>query len=192
MSLINLVDNSLTDKNTHHSYLETYDKLFSSKKLSAQKVMEIGIAHGGSIKLWRDYFINAEIYGLDIMTKDTIKNLHVVLSNLFELDRVQLFTGIDAYNSNFYNMFLEKNIKFDIIVDDGPHTIESLKIFIKNYSKMLSENGILVIEDVQSIDWYSILKEELPEDLQRNLKLYDLRNIKNKYDDILIVLEKED
>ena len=190
MSLINLVDNTLTDKNTYHSYLETYDQLFSSKKLSARRVMEIGIAHGGSIKLWRDYFENAEIYGLDIMTKETIKNLNVVLNNLFELDRVKLFTGVDAYNSNFYNIFLEENIKFDIIVDDGPHTIESLKVFLKNYSKMLSENGIIVIEDVQSIGWFSILQKELPEELQSKLKLYDLRYVKNKYDDILIVLEK--
>jgi hypothetical protein len=32
MSLVELVDNNYTDKNTVHSYLATYEKLFSKKK----------------------------------------------------------------------------------------------------------------------------------------------------------------
>ena len=28
--------------------------------------MEIGVYHGNSLKVWKDYFPNAEIYGIDI------------------------------------------------------------------------------------------------------------------------------
>jgi hypothetical protein len=35
MSLIDLVDNSRTDKNTTHSYLDLYEKLLFSKKETA-------------------------------------------------------------------------------------------------------------------------------------------------------------
>jgi len=35
--LIDLIDNTKTDKNTCHSYIETYEELFSQKKFSCQK-----------------------------------------------------------------------------------------------------------------------------------------------------------
>ena len=74
MSLEQIVDNTRTDKNTTHSYLPLYESLFKNKKETAQNILEIGIQNGGSIKLWRDYFINATIYGLDIIHIDPIPN----------------------------------------------------------------------------------------------------------------------
>jgi len=53
--LIELVYNSRTDKNTTHSYLELYYDLFVSKKESSKNVLDVGIYHGGSIKLWKDF-----------------------------------------------------------------------------------------------------------------------------------------
>ena len=67
MSLEQIVDNTRTDKNTTHSYLPLDESLFKNKRETAQNILEIGIQNGGSIKLWRDYFINATIYGLDII-----------------------------------------------------------------------------------------------------------------------------
>jgi len=66
MSLVDIVDNSRTDKNTVHSYLPLYESLLCSKKETATNVLEIGICHGGSIKLWGDYFSKATVYGVDI------------------------------------------------------------------------------------------------------------------------------
>ena len=73
MSLIDLVDNHLTDKNTNHSYLNLYEQLLCNKKYTAKNILEIGICTGGSIKLWKDYFVNAEnVYGLDNKDEDTL------------------------------------------------------------------------------------------------------------------------
>ena len=66
--LIDLIDNKRTDKNTVHSYLDLYERLFYKKRSSALNILEIGIKDGGSIKLWRDYFSNAHIYGLDCVS----------------------------------------------------------------------------------------------------------------------------
>jgi len=190
MSLINLVDNSLTDKNTTHSYLPLYEQLLSSKKESAKNVLEVGIGdfgekNGGSIKLWRDYFTSATIYGLDIIPYDRI------IEELINDSRVILYTNTDAYNENFFkNHFLSKNIKFDFMLDDGPHTIESMIQFIKLYSQVMTDDGILIIEDVQDISWLEILANEVPENLKKYIKAYDLRNIKNRYDDIVFTIDK--
>ena len=60
--LTNIVDNSRTDKNTVHSYLQLYQKLLIEKKDTATNVLEVGIYNRGSIKLWSDFFTNATVY----------------------------------------------------------------------------------------------------------------------------------
>jgi predicted methyltransferase len=95
----------------------------------------------------------------------------------------------NAYDLNFFNNEM-LHLKFDIIIDDGPHTLESMIFFIENYSKLLEEDGILVVEDVQSIEWIDILKNVVPENLKQYISVYDLRDNKNRYDDILFVIDK--
>lgn len=190
MSLQELVDNSITDKNSTHSYLPLYQKLLTSKKETAKNVLEIGIAKGGSIKLWSDYFENATIYGVDIHGADTHPVNHVV-NRFIDNKRVILHTSSDAYNNDFFiTNFLNKNIKCDFMLDDGPHTLESMKQFIKLYSQIMTDDGILAIEDVQSWDWKDELKNAVPDNLKRFIKVYDLRKNKNRFDDIVFTIDK--
>jgi len=190
MSLIELVDNSLTDKNTVHSYLDLYEKLLCNKKYSAKNILEVGIGdfcekNGGSLKLWKDYFLNATIYGLDILNDSR------VIDELKNNPRVILYTSSNAYDDIFFNnKILSKNIKFDFMLDDGPHTLESMIKFIKLYSQVIADDGILIIEDVQSWDWIEILINEVPEYLKKFVKVYDLRPNKNRYDDIVFTINK--
>ena len=190
MSLFDIINNYTTDKNTTHSYLELYNKLLFSKKETAKNILEIGIGdfgekNGGSIKLWKDYFTNATIYALDILPIDR------VMDELLNNDRVILYTSTNAYDNDFFtNNFVNKNIKCDFMLDDGPHTLESMIIFIKLYSQIMTNDGILIIEDVQSIDWIDILQNEVPNDLKQFIKIYDLRSNKNRYDDIVFTIDK--
>lgn len=190
MSLVDLIDNSKTDKNTTHSYLSLYERLLSKKKETAKNVLEVGIGdfgqkNGGSIKLWRDYFTNATVYGLDILP------INRVMDELLNDDRVVLYTSTNAYDENFFvTHFLNKNIKCDFMLDDGPHSLDSMKKFIKLYSQIMTDDGILIIEDVQSMNWIDILIKEVPEDLKQFIKVYDLRQNKNRYDDIVFTIDK--
>jgi hypothetical protein len=184
MNLLDLVDNSRTDKNTCHSYLDLYQELLKNKRETAKNVLEIGVHKGGSIKLWYDYFPNANIYGLDILK---IKD---IWSEIRNKDRIMLGC-FDAYKEDFVtNHFLNKNIKFDFMLDDGPHTLESMKKFIQLYTQLMTDNGILIIESLQSFEWIEILKNEVPENLKQFIKVYDLREIKNRYDDIVFTIDK--
>ena len=185
MSLEEIVDNSRTDKNTTHSYLSLYQQLLISKKETAKNVLEVGIYNGGSIKLWNDFFTNANVYGLDIM------NSNNVWERIKNKEKIILHTSSDAYNNDFFiTNFLNKNIKCDFMLDDGPHTLESMKQFIKLYSQIMTDDGILIIEDVQSWDWIDILKNEVPENLKQFVKTYDLRENKGRYDDIVFTIDK--
>jgi len=57
------------------------------------------------------------------------------------------------------------------MLDDGPHALESMKQFIKLYSQIMTDDGILIIEYVQSWDWIDILKNEVPEHLKQFIKI---------------------
>jgi hypothetical protein len=185
MSLEEIVDNSRTDKNTLHSYLPLYQKLLISKKETAKNVLEVGILGGGSIKLWSDFFTNANVYGLDIINADYI------WEGIKNNDRIILYTSTNAYNNDFFvTHFLDKNIKCDFMLDDGPHSLESMIQFIKLYSQIMTDDGILIIEDVQSWDWIDILINEVPENLKQFIKIYDLRKNKNRCDDIVFTIDK--
>ena len=77
-----------------------------------------------------------------------------------------------------------------MVLDDGPHTLDSMKTFIKLYSQLLTNDGILIIEDVQSYDWLELLTNETPDHLKQYIKTYDLRKNKNRYDDIVFTIDK--
>lgn len=189
MSLIEIVNNSTTDKNTTHSYLDLYQTLLEHKKYTAKNVLEVGIGDisnlsGGSIKMWRDFFTNATVYGLDILPLNRVMDQGIY-------SRIMLYSETDAYNEEFFTKeFLDKGIKFDFMLDDGPHTLDSMIQFIKLYSQIMTEDGILIIEDVQSWDWIDILVNAVPAHLKQFIKAYDLRYVKGRYDDIVFIIDK--
>jgi hypothetical protein len=180
-----LIDNSRSDKNTIHSYLPLYEKLLTSKKETAKRVLEVGIWRGGSIKLWKDFFTNAVVHGVDII------DINTVWSEIKNNRGIVLHTSTNAYDSDFVTTnFLNQNIKFDFLLDDGPHTLESMKQFIRLYSQLMADDGILIIEDVQAWEWIDVLKNEVPEHLKEFVNVYDLRPNKARYDDIVFTIDK--
>ena len=188
--LFQLADSSLTDKGTQHCYLGVYEYLFYKKKKTASTIIEVGIGcffekNGGSLKLWKDFFENAQIYGIDILSKER------VINDLVVNPRVILHCESNAYSKDFVNKnFTTKNIKADVIIDDGAHTYESMVTYLDLYLPLLKEDGILVIEDVQDINWIEGLINCVPEHLKQYVEVIDLRHMKNRYDDILFVVNK--
>lgn len=176
-----IINNNLTDKNSYHSYVDVYEKLFREKQLTTKNILEIGIERGGSLKLWNDYFVNATIYGLDI------NEAPLFLSRYKRIKTIKC----DAYSLTSVDYFIKNNIKFDIIIDDGPHTLESMIYVIEKYTKLLNTNGILVIEHVKEIEWCDKLYEKVPSNLRQFSYHIDRRHIKFTLDDILFIIENK-
>jgi hypothetical protein len=180
-------DNSLTDKNTERPYFYIYEPLMDSKRRTAKNILEIGIYWGGSIQLWRDWFPKAQIYGVDIRDLDIIKKKSILNDN-----HITLFTNTDAYNDTFIRTkFQDMNIQFDMIIDDGPHTLLSNIQCIQKYLPLLSKDGILIIEDIQRFEWIQILSESVPEEFKKYIHIYDLRQLgKCRQNNLLFVINK--
>lgn len=163
-------DIGCNDKGGTHTYLETYEKLFSSRRNGAS-VLEIGLALGDSIKLWDQYFENSKIIGVDIS---------VVFTPLPYRNDVNIIQA-DATKPEFIDLI--RDDMFDIIIDDGSHmeadqigTFELLKHKMK-------PGGVYIIEDILAID------QNRPkfQRLHPSFEVVDMRHINRRFDNVLII-----
>lgn len=150
-----------TDKEVLGYYDEFYDKLFSPRQHSTTNVLELGVGSGGSITTWRDFFTNAQIYGMDIND-----------CNFVDKSRIT-FMQRDGYTIESANLF--QNNFFDIVIDDGPHSYESMVFFLKNYLPKVKSGGILVLEDIVDPTWTPSLLE-LIDPCVGATTVWDMRN----------------
>lgn len=167
-----------TDKESRHSYCSSYyDQIFFDLKDKKLTILEIGIKNGSSLVLWNEYFKNSIIYGIDI-------------SNLIG-SRLDNYPRIKTIIQNGYRDEITSNLPlFDIIIDDGPHTVESQKKFINNYFKKLNKNGKLIIEDIfGSYNLNELLKEASK--FSSNIKIIDLRDKTKTEDSIILEIQND-
>lgn len=183
--LSDLVDNDRTDINTTHSYLELYQTLLEGKKDTATHVLDINISQGGNIKLWSDFFTNATVYGVDTMPYED------VWSEIKDKPNIVLYTSSYAYNYDFIQTtFVDTGIQFDFILVDGQRSYESMIRAIQLHIPLLKPDGILIQADIQELQWTEMLKEYVPDEMKHCISVYDRRNIKDRYDDIVFVVDK--
>lgn len=134
----------ITDKNFCHTYIEdVYSNEFRPFKKKYIHLLEIGVSHSGSIRLWRDFFENGQIYGIDpfLDNAEAREASSSLITN--PQDRIKIIVG-DAYTFEI----VENLPQFDFIIDDGPHTIESQIKCVQLYLPKLKKDGVLFIEDI--------------------------------------------
>ena len=137
---------------TPHTYTKIYALLFSPLKNDNLVIFECGIGTnnldiesnmgvngkpGASLRVWKDYFINSNIYGADIDK-----------GVLFSEDRI--VTGyMDQTDPESIKDFWEKHdISPDIIIDDGLHEFHAGITLYENSIERLKVGGVYIIEDI--------------------------------------------
>lgn len=162
-----------TDK-TISGYTEIYEQIFSHIRHQKLNILEIGIGsldinikghfrqirelyydhyvQGGSLRVWKDYFYNSEIHGLDIAD-----------DCFFLEDRIKTYI-CDSQNKENCDSLL-KNNTYDIIIDDGLHQAKAQIKTLENFFSRLNKNGFYIIEDLggggDSMNMYIDLKEDV-------------------------------
>ena len=134
-----------------HIYSKFYNDIFFTKREKIKLVFECGIGEktqrrkflpGASLKVWRDYFPNAKIYGADI-------NYNLI----FKTKNIKTFQMDQRNKKNISKVWKKINKKnFDIMIDDGLHDFKANKILLINSFKYLKKNGVYIIEDIQLKD----------------------------------------
>jgi len=167
-----------TDKNTVHSYVDHfYEHEFKKYQNKNIKLLELGVDQGGSMLLWANYFKNGEILGVDIEFRGN------------SADACKKYPNITLYQNNAYDYaFISTLPAVDILIDDGPHSLESQLFTVKVMSNQVAPGGMLIIEDIQSENDLQKLLAAVPLYLKSYTEVVDLRSIKNRYDDLILVI----
>ena len=146
MEINELAQKFNTDKNISGGYLDNYSKYFNEKRNYDIKLLELGIFKGGSLKLWKEYFQEGVIVGLDRKLPVDLNEDRIVTYEGSQDDKVLL--------SKIGNEVAKDG--FDIIIDDCSHigsvTKNTFWYMFDNYLKI---DGIYVIEDWGTGYWDS-------------------------------------
>lgn len=118
-------------------YFEIYDRYFSKFRNKEISILEIGVDNGGSLQMWKEYFgLKAKIYGVDIVKE----------CKQFEEDQIKILIGSQE-DENFWDTVKTLLPKFDIIIDDGGHTMNQQITTYECMFPHLNEGGIYLCED---------------------------------------------
>lgn len=176
-----------------HTYGTVYYGLFNHCRNDFKLVLEVGIGStnkdipcnmtpngspGASLRVWKEFFPNAQIFGCDI-DQDI----------LFSEDRIKTFYADQLNCETIKEMWNDiHKTDFDLILDDGLHSYEAnYNFFIHSYGRLKS-GGVYIIEDVGN----SYLKK-----LKSSLKDYncEIVKLKSKFhkhlDNNLIIVRKD-
>ena len=141
-----------------HSYTPYYHELFKDRRQSIKKVLELGIGHyinmqtepttydrglqrtyhkGASLKMWRDYFPHAKIYGAD-----------VVPEAMFTDTRIKTYLCDERKKEDLEKLIKDIGSDIDIVIDDASHRTADQIFCAQTLLPLLSEDTIYIIEDV--------------------------------------------
>jgi hypothetical protein len=138
----------------NHNYTQTYDQLFKDIRKEKLRIFELGLGTnnpnfpsnmgvngkpGASLRGWKQYFKNSEIFGADIDKGILFEEDHI---NTFYCDQ----NNGDAIREMWAKPELESG--FDIIIEDGLHIYESNVNFFENSIHKLYVGGYFIIEDI--------------------------------------------
>jgi hypothetical protein len=136
-----------TDKAEHSHYLRNYEAFFQPLVDREVKLLELGIYKGGSLLLWRDYFSNGTVVGLDLNSVEVPD----------ESGRIRLYQGQQQDRALLDRIADETAPEgFDIIIDDCSHIGELTRVsFWHLFDHHLKAGGLYVIEDWSTGYWDS-------------------------------------
>ena len=125
-----------TDK-VRNGYLPWYDAAIGDAWPRVTAVLELGVHHGGSVQLWRDYFPNARIIGIDA---------EISGARIADPTRIELFQGRQD-DAEFLNDVASRVDGFDLIIDDASHIGKLSVASFRALYPHLKTGGLYVIED---------------------------------------------
>jgi hypothetical protein len=123
-------------------YFEIYDRHFAKFVGSEVYVVEIGVAAGGSLQMWLDYFgPGCHLYGIDIAPG----------CKMHERESVRICIG-DQADPRFWTWFLREVPHIDILIDDGGHRLHQQVATFEAVYPHIRPGGVYLCEDVHGTD----------------------------------------
>ena len=143
-----------TDKATHHGYMKsTYYPLFKNKKKEKIAILEIGAGRfGGSVKVWKEFFENGEVYLFDpffIEGSDKVGPYSASLEDIEPLG-IKCIKGNQLIRQDLEQVESMCPGGLDYIIDDGAHVNDAIQISLATLFKYLKPGGLYIVEDLHT------------------------------------------
>lgn len=123
-----------------HHYFDIYHRHFAAYRGQSPVVVEIGVFHGGSLQMWRDYFgPGARIVGVDMDPR----------CRQFEEPGIEVVIG-DQEDRGFLAELRRRYPRIDILIDDGGHTMGQQIATFEELYPHLQPNGVFLCEDMHT------------------------------------------
>jgi hypothetical protein len=120
-----------------HNYTPAYHELLGHRRETVKRVLEIGVHKGASLRMWEEYFPNAEIVGVDVDK-----------SCLFNAGRIRCYYGDQNDERRLSKIAQREVLQFDLIVDDGSHRDVDQIRTAGALLPYLAKGGVYVCEDL--------------------------------------------
>jgi hypothetical protein len=131
--------------NKWEHYIDIYDKFLNPYRNKEITLLEFGIAHGGSLEMWRNYFgPQVKIIGVDVNPE----------CKKFEEGNTTVFIGSQE-DKEFLSNLKKKINKVDILIDDGGHTMNQQLTTFNMMFDHVKEDGLYICEDTHTSYWSS-------------------------------------
>jgi len=147
----------MTDKHDQNhgfagsSYLDTYHRYLGGIRELPMNILEIGVRDGCSHRMWKEYFSNSTIYGIDIDPRCMNSRA----------DRIRIHIGSQSDPNTIKAVCDDAGGQFDVILDDGSHVNElTLKSFHLLFP-YLKRGGLYIIEDTGCTYYGEDLKDHI-------------------------------
>lgn len=141
--LTDIANRQKTDKGTEHyekhGYTEVYDRYIPETGYC--KLLEIGIWHGDSLRMWNEYNHEIEIHALDI-DKD-------VKQYIEQPNPYHIYIG-DQTDESLINYIAKEAAPFNFIIDDGSHQGDHIVASFKLLWQHIKPGGYYFIEDLHA------------------------------------------
>ncbi len=163
-----------TDKWGKHHYTPFYYEMFKNVRGSIEKVVEMGVGEGASLRMWRDFFPRAQIYGGEVDPK-----------RVFKENRIEVFKCDQTNWVDLSSLCGKTGLDIDIFIDDGSHKVADQLFTCTKMLSWLDKDVQYLIEDVADPGLETLLNEFNEYDCQmfKFGKRYDDRiiTVKNKW-----------
>lgn len=122
-------------------YFRVYEKFLAKfRGRSDFRMLEIGVSQGGSLDMWRQYFgPSMLLVGVDIDPR----------CKGYEQGKTLVRIGSQD-NRDFLRSLVREFQTFDVIIDDGGHTMEQQIVTFEELYDTVRPGGIFLTEDVHT------------------------------------------
>ena len=145
-----------------HGYAKIYEKYLKDNKDGVLNIIELGSFYGNASAAFFFYFKNAKIYSADINPD----------MYLYSSKRLNNFFTDTSSRSSIEKNIINKNIKFDLIIEDASHMLKDQIISLFTLFRTLNSGGLFIVEEIDF--------PEKREDMRINQDYPDLKTILKK------------